>query len=96
MAKAGYELHVKKTGAPEWKELTDEQIDFRVELVREGLKTIAQVGFEAYSKNAGGKTWDGKDIPKWEDVGEKVQSNHMAMALAIIEFLEQAHAFSNE
>jgi len=36
--------------------------------------------FDAYNEQAGGKTWDGKDIPPFDEVGERVQSNWIAAA----------------
>lgn len=41
---------------------------------------IAREMFEAYNEKAGGKTWDGKPIPPWAEVGEKVQGNWLAAA----------------
>jgi hypothetical protein len=46
---------------------------------------LAAIAFDAYNKQAGGKTWDGKDIPPFSEVGEKVQLNWCAAALAISE-----------
>lgn len=39
---------------------------------------LAEVAFKAYNDQAGGKTWDGKDIPPFAEVGEKVQANWIA------------------
>lgn len=36
-------------------------------------KEHAQVAFEAYSEEAGGKTYDDKDIPPFDKLGSKVQ-----------------------
>jgi hypothetical protein len=45
---------------------------------------LARKMFEAY--NAQGpnpnKTWDGKDVPAWEDLGEQVRGKWMAAARA--------------
>lgn len=49
------------------------------------LKELAKKAFDAYNIKAGGKTWDGRDIPPFEDVGEKVQANWMAAVEAILE-----------
>ena len=31
-------------------------------------KTLGQIGYEAYAKSTGGKTFDGRDMPTWEQV----------------------------
>lgn len=51
-------------------------------------RELARLGFEAYNEQAGGKTWDGKDIPPFDEVGEAVQANWIAGAKAIREALE--------
>lgn len=45
--------------------------------------TNGQIAFEAYSKSMGGKTYDGKDIPHWEDISPKVQEAWGAAASAV-------------
>lgn len=47
------------------------------------IRTAGQVAFEAYNKQKGGKTWDGKDIPPWGKVGDEVQAGWNAAALAV-------------
>lgn len=47
------------------------------------LEELAQIGFVAYNAEAGGKTWDGKDIPPYSEVGDRVQGNWRAAAKAI-------------
>lgn len=46
-------------------------------------KELAQIAFEAYNEQAGGRTWDDKPIPAWQDVGEKVQANWKAATKAL-------------
>lgn len=29
---------------------------------------LAKIAFDAYNKSTGGKTWDGRDIPTWEEI----------------------------
>ena len=53
---------------------------------------VAKVAFEAYNKQAGGKTHDGKDIPPFEEVGEKVQKNWVAAVVAVINLFAEKHA----
>jgi hypothetical protein len=32
---------------------------------------LARIGYEAYAANTGGKTFDGRDMPKWEDLPQR-------------------------
>ena len=43
-------------------------------------KSIAQVMWEAYSKQAGGQTFDGKSLPEWEGLGQDRQECWIAAA----------------
>lgn len=52
------------------------------------VETLAKVGFEAYNKQAGGKTFDGRPIPPWSEVGDKVQDNWTAAVLAVKDVLD--------
>lgn len=36
-----------------------------------GSKTMGQIGYEAYAESTGGKTWDGRDMPTWEQIRER-------------------------
>lgn len=36
----------------------------------ETTKTLGQVGYDAYAETAGGKTFDGRPMPTWEQLGE--------------------------
>lgn len=47
------------------------------------LEEYAIEGFDAYSKAANGLTYDGKPIPKWNDLGEKVKECWLAAAHAV-------------
>lgn len=50
------------------------------------MKSKAQIGYEAYAKFTGGKTFDGRDMPTWEQVvscGTKVAGAWAAAAEAI-------------
>jgi hypothetical protein len=44
---------------------------------------MAERAFNAYNEAAGGKTWDGRDIPPFSEVGEKVQNNWVEAILAV-------------
>jgi len=46
------------------------------------------LGYEAYARSTGGKTWDGKDMPKWEDLPQRIKDAWMAAADAVM----RAHA----
>jgi hypothetical protein len=50
---------------------------------------IGRIGFEAYAKQVGGKTYDGKDIPKWEDVGKVVQDGWRAAGVAVLQYIDK-------
>jgi hypothetical protein len=52
---------------------------------------LAKTAFKAYNVQAGGKTWDGKPIPDWENVGEKVQANWVAAINAVIPIIKKDH-----
>lgn len=32
------------------------------------VKSLGQIGYEAYAQSTGGKTYDGRDMPTWEQV----------------------------
>lgn len=48
--------------------------------------------FRAYNAEAGGKTWDGRPIPPWEEVGDKVHANWNAAARCLYELMSECHA----
>jgi len=55
------------------------------------MKTRGQIGYEAYAAHTGGKTFDGREMPTWEQVvasGTKVAGAWEAAADAIA---TQAH-----
>lgn len=45
--------------------------------------SLGQIAFEAYSKAMGGKTYDDKTIPHWEDLSPQVQKGWAAAARAV-------------
>lgn len=47
---------------------------------------MAERMYDAYNKEAGGKTWDGKPIPPWSDAGARVRNGWIAAAIATTEF----------
>jgi hypothetical protein len=46
--------------------------------------TLGQIAFEAYNEAVGGKTWDGKPIPAWAEINEKVRNGWEQSALAVV------------
>lgn len=48
------------------------------------MKTLGQVGYEAYAESTGGLTWDLRPMPKWEEITEKIRKAWNAAALAIV------------
>jgi hypothetical protein len=50
-------------------------------------KPIGQIAFEAYNKAKGGKTFDGRPIPPWGEVGAEVQAGWEAAADAVADVI---------
>lgn len=48
------------------------------------MEDAGKVGYEAYAKFTGGKTFDGRDMPKWDDLTENIQNAWRAAAHAIL------------
>jgi hypothetical protein len=44
----------------------------------------AHAGYDAYAKSTGGKTFDGRDMPAWTALPERIQEAWVAAALAIV------------
>lgn len=51
---------------------------------------LARLLWEAYSKKAGGKTYDGKPLPTWDDLGEDRQICWIAAAAAAKSALQES------
>lgn len=47
----------------------------------EGRK--GKLGYEAYAKSTGGKTFDGRDMPSWNELGPKIQGAWVAAGEAV-------------
>jgi hypothetical protein len=43
----------------------------------------AQAAYQAYADSTGGKTWDGRDMPAWDDLGERIQGAWRAAAATV-------------
>lgn len=52
--------------------------ELAAQIEADAITELSANAFAAYNVQAGGKTWDGKDIPPWEKTGEKVQANWRA------------------
>ncbi len=59
------------------------------------LKKPPQLAYEAYAKSTGGKTFDGREMPKWADLPERIQTawcdaTAAALLSGLAELLEEA------
>jgi hypothetical protein len=48
------------------------------------LKTAAQTGYEAYAKYTGGKTFDGRSMPTWDELPPNIQGAWRAAVGAVL------------
>jgi hypothetical protein len=48
------------------------------------MPDIGKIGYEAYAKFTGGKTFDGRDMPEWGDLTDRIQDAWRAAARAIL------------
>lgn len=53
---------------------------------------IAKLMWGAYATQAGGKTFDGKPLPSWEELGEERQSCWVAAAFVAADRIEKLEA----
>jgi hypothetical protein len=42
--------------------------------------TMAQAAYQAYAHSTGGKTWDGRDMPKYDDLPDAIKTAWKAAA----------------
>jgi hypothetical protein len=47
------------------------------------LCDLARVGYEAYAMFTGGKTFDGRDMPKWDELPDRIKGAWGAAAARI-------------
>lgn len=52
------------------------------------MPKYGQIGYEAYADATGGKTFDGREMPKWSELPERIENAWEAAAAAIT----RAHA----
>lgn len=48
-------------------------------------ETYAKIGYEAYAVSTGGKTFDGRDMPKWPELPERIRDAWRAATDAALE-----------
>ncbi len=46
---------------------------------------LGKTCFEGYREDMGGETFDGRPIPEWDDLGDKVRSGWIAGAQKVID-----------
>jgi hypothetical protein len=46
--------------------------------------SVGRTGYEAYAAHTGGKTFDGRDMPSWDALPDRIRNAWGAAALAII------------
>lgn len=47
------------------------------------MSDLAKIAYRAYATSTGGKTFDGRDMPDWDDLGDRVQAAWTAAAEAV-------------
>lgn len=52
-------------------------------------KEYAELAFNAYSASTGGKTYDGKPIPKWNELPERIQQAWEVAVHTVFDELEK-------
>jgi hypothetical protein len=48
------------------------------------MATYGEHAYSAYAESTGGKTYDGRDIPVWADLGDRIQGAWEAAASAVV------------
>lgn len=48
-------------------------------------ETFERLGYEAYAEFTGGKTFDGRDMPKWDDLPDRIKGAWYAAWRAIVD-----------
>ena len=49
-----------------------------------GAATDGHVAYKAYKASTGGKTYDGRDMPSWSDLGEAIRAAWDGAASAVL------------
>jgi hypothetical protein len=53
---------------------------------------LAQVAYEAYARSTGGKTFDGREMPQFDDLGDAIQAAWQAAAQNIVNTVREYEA----
>lgn len=53
---------------------------------------LALVAYEAYARSTGGKTYDGRDMPAYDDLGDTIQAAWQAAAQAVVDTVAEQDA----
>lgn len=48
------------------------------------LKSYGQIGYEAYARSTGGKTFDGRDMPTFEQLPDRIKKAWEDATMAVI------------
>jgi hypothetical protein len=52
---------------------------------------LARIAYAAYCKRAGGKTYDGKPLPGWTDIGVERQACWIEAVKAVVHEVQSIH-----
>lgn len=55
------------------------------------IEQLARKAYEAYAHQAGGKTHDGKPMPGYKELGQRVQANWIAAVQAVVFAVKDIH-----
>lgn len=58
------------------------------------MKSFGQIAYEGYAARTGGKTYDGRDMPEWHDLGRDIQEAWEAAADAVGEHYGRAESLA--
>jgi len=54
------------------------------------MKTLAQIGYEAYVRSCGGTAFNGDPLPEWPDLKPEIQGHWAQAAAAIKDEIERS------
>lgn len=49
------------------------------------MERVGRIGYEAYAKSTGGKTWDDRTMPEWDELPERIKVAWDAVGHAYLE-----------
>lgn len=52
------------------------------------MESLARVAYEAYAEKTGGKTWDGREMPAWDDLPQQTRDAWDAATQAAVKALK--------